>query len=203
MRRGWFKIGGVQDGDRTLELQLVGLEPALKAAAGKSVLDLGCAEGLISREFARRGAVPVLGVEIVAEHLEAARELCAGLPIEFQVADIGKMKLPEDAGGWDIVLMLAVLHKTREPERVLKMFAAATRELLVIRLPGGAKDGRYSLPERRGNSLVDVARVMAAAGFVLERTERGPETRERGREPVLYFRRVGNVIGMRVEGKAA
>lgn len=188
MRRGWFKIQGVQDGDRTLDLQMAGLEPALEAAAGKTVLDLGCAEGLIAREFARRGAIHVRGVEIIAEHLEVARELCKALSIDFVVGDLNKLQ-PAEGEVWDIILMLAVLHKTREPERILRLFADAARELLVIRLPGGARDGRYSMPERRGQDLVDVAKIMSSAGFVLERTERGPETRERGREPVLYFRR--------------
>jgi len=188
MRRGWFKIAGVQEGDRTLELQMLGLEPALQAAAGKTVLDLGCAEGLIAREFAERGAREVDGIEVVAEHVTIGREICKGLPVNLAVGNIDKLAL-EPLGGWDVVLMLAVLHKTRDPERVLRAFAGAARELLVIRLPGGARNGRYSMPERPGQALVDVAKIMSSAGFVLERTERGPETRERGREPVLYFRR--------------
>lgn len=188
MRCGWFKIPGFQHGDRTVEEQMLGLEPALQACAGKTVIDLGCAEGLIAREFARRGAARVEGLEIVPEHVDVGRELCKGLPVKLGVGNLDKVILKE-LPGWDLVLMLAVLHKTRQPEAVLRAFAGAARELLVIRLPGGARDGRYSMPERPGQSFVDVAKIMSSCGFVLERTERGPETRERGREPVLYFRR--------------
>jgi SAM-dependent methyltransferase len=181
----WFKIDGREGGERTLEEQLKGLAPALEGAKGKRILDLGSAEGLISREFARAGAEHVLGVEIMAEHVEVARELCAGLPCQFIQGDIAQLEVP--TGGWDIVLLLAVLHKTREPERILADLASAARELVVIRMPGGAKGGRYS-HHRPGNELVDVALVLQRCGFVLERTERGP-TKDCGLEPVLYFRR--------------
>lgn len=189
MRKGWFKIAGVQDGDRTMEEQRLGLAAALAGARGKSVLDLGSAEGLIAREFARFGARKILGVEIVSDHVKVARELVKGLPIELVVGDIADegMDYTDGGAGWDIVLMLAVLHKTRAPAAVLERFARLTRELLVIRLPGGAADGVYS-HARRGNALVDVAKILAGCGFVLERTERGP-SKDCGLEPVLYFRR--------------
>ena len=47
---GWFTTAK-RPGDRTLEQQLVGLDKVLAEVAGKTVLDAGCAEGLISMEI--------------------------------------------------------------------------------------------------------------------------------------------------------
>jgi len=142
---------------------------------------------LIAQAFARAGAAHVLGVDIVADNIAAAEQLAAGsgLPLEFRCADIAKLEAAP-AGPFDIVLLLAVIHKTYEPVRMLQFYSSMARELVVVRLPGGARKGVYS-HERRGNETVDVVGTMNGCGFDLARTERGP-TREHGLEPVLYFR---------------
>jgi SAM-dependent methyltransferase len=190
MRKGWFRIAGVQDGDRSLKDQLKGLAPALAEASGKSVLDLGSAEGLISLEFARAGARRVVGLEVVVEHVELARKLCAGSVCEFHAVDLDKVAVDLDVG-YDVVLMLAIIHKLKEPARVLSMFASIARELVVFRMPAfwEGKPPTTFRSERYAQQSVDVAKVLRARSFVLERIERGP-TSERGQEPVLYFRRV-------------
>ena len=196
MRKGWFRIAGVQDGDRDLADQLRGLKPALAAAQGKSVLDLGCAEGLIAREFVNAGARSVFGVEIIAEHVEAAMALCRGLPCEFVAADVMNWiaELEHRHGGaprqFDVVLALAIYHKVKDPARLVRFSADAARELLVVRLPGGGTaDGVYS-HARPGNERVEVAKICAGRGLTLERVERGPDVGA-GLELVLYFRRRG------------
>lgn len=187
VRHGWFKLPG-QKGDRAIEDQLKGLEHALEAAAGKSVLDLGTAEGAIALEFARAGAGPILGLEIVAEHLEVARKLCAGYPCEFQCVDLNRAEVElEAAREFDIVLALAVIHKLKQPARILRHCAGLARELLVIRMPSWAHKWTF-IHERGNGKLVDCMQELAPLGFVLERIERGPQS-ERGQEPVIYFRR--------------
>ncbi len=185
-RRGWFKLPG-QSGDRTVAEQLLGLKPALEACRGKTVLDLGCAEGAIALEFARAGAAHVEGLEVIGEHLEVARELCKGQPCEFREADLNTAVVDVMHGGWDIVLALAVLHKLKDPARVLRLFGGLARELVVIRMPGWALGSSFR-HERGKNELIECHKELASLGFVLERLERGP-TKERGHEAVAYFRR--------------
>lgn len=193
MRKGWFRIPGVQDGDRDVATQLKGLAPALAAARGKNVLDLGSAEGMISREFAIAGARRVFGVEIIAEHVRAAEALCRKFPqCQFLASDVMNWIAELEHRGlmprFDIVLALAVYHKVRDPARMVAFSADVADELLVVRLPGGGTpEGVYS-HSRPGNERVDVAKICASRGFVLERVERGPDA-GLGVEYVLYFRR--------------
>ena len=49
-KQGWFSTKG-RLGDRTLKQQLMGLDPLFAECKGKTVLDVGCAEGLISIEL--------------------------------------------------------------------------------------------------------------------------------------------------------
>jgi SAM-dependent methyltransferase len=62
---------------------------------GQRLLDLGTGTGLLAREFARRGA-QVVGVDLAAEQIAAAREAAAGeaLPVEFRVAPAEDTGLP-------------------------------------------------------------------------------------------------------------
>lgn len=143
MRKGWFKLNGVQDGDRTIEEQMRGLGPALKAAAGKSVLDLGSAEGLISIEFARAGASRVVGIELLEDHVKVARELAKDLPqVSFITASLQEwIDARPQPRRFDVVLALGIAHKLHDPGALLSFAARSATELLVFRGPG--KDNRY------------------------------------------------------------
>lgn len=168
MRKGWFKIPGVQDGDRSADEQMLGLEPALKACAGKSVLDLGAAEGLISAAIARAGATRVRAVEMVPDHVTAARRVCKGLPVEVIQAElwgyIAAHSYPEQ---FDIVLALSIAHKLRDPGVLLAFAARSAKELVVFRGPG-KKDMFWDgwLKAKFGDGKCHVPTVMQENGFV-------------------------------------
>lgn len=160
--KGWFIIGD-RDGDRTVDQQMVGLEKVVGEAAGKTVLDVGCAEGLISIALARAGA-QCLGLEVVPSHVTMANELKGDLPCEFRVLDLNVADF-EALQAADIVLMLAILHKLKEPARVCGALAERARDLVVIRLP---PSGPVIVDARSKNVPQDIGAVMAAAGFKLE-----------------------------------
>ena len=134
---GWFRDDATHGG-RTLAEQLLGLDAAIAEARGKTVLDLGCAEGDIARHFRRAGAASVDALEGKERFVRYARaqgiagvrvgwvDLNAGLPTAYR-------------GPYHVVLALAVLHKLENPPAALDWLVPAVGELLVVRLPHGSK----------------------------------------------------------------
>lgn len=173
MRKGWFKVKGIQDGDRTVEQQLLGLAPALAEVKGKLVLDLGCAEGLVAREFAIAGADHVLGCDWVRDNVMVGRELVRGHPVTLLEADLNE----QEALNWitgieaDVVLMLAVLHKLREPGVLVRTVARKQPELVVVRLPPATAP--VIVDARSQNRPCNVQVNFEQYGYSLERVERG------------------------------
>lgn len=164
--KGWF-LGIGRDGDRTLDQQMIGLDRLISEVSGKTVLDAGCAEGLISIALVRAGATSTVGLEVVAGHIEFARELSVGLPCEWHVANLNEF----DCAGLpatDVVLMLAVLHKLKDPSRVCAALASRATDLCIIRLP---PSGPVIIDARSNNKPHDIRAVMDAAGFDLEHVE--------------------------------
>lgn len=171
--KGWFRIDGVQRGDRTLADQLKGLEPLLALhLSGKRILDLGCAEGLLAEALVARGAAHVRGVEVVAAAAKHARSLAAKHDGRMSVLhwDLND-PLPEPLGQWDVVLMLAILHKLRNPFALLEQVACMSPALCVARLPGDS-DGIIMDP--RSNLVpYDVPAWFERRGYELSRVTRG------------------------------
>lgn len=180
----WFAVG-TKPGDRTLDQQLMGLDPLFAEVEGKTVLDVGCAEGLISIECARRGAQWADGIEVREDAVQTARKLVRTLSLHGDVTfDEGDANTYCPQGQYDIVLMLAVLHKLYDPSAACRRFAAAAKDLVVIRLPPATAP--LVVDPRSLNEVHDIDAVMTRSGFVLYlQTNDGPFG-----EWVGYFRRV-------------
>lgn len=174
--KGWLKVPGIRpDGDRSLDEQMMGVREALPEAKGKTVLDLGCAEGLIGREFALAGAAGVLGIESLADHLKVARAACADCPqMSFEQAYLQDWIPAHDPPMvFDIVLALGIIHKLYDPAVPLRWAARACGDLLLFRAPANAWDGwvtaKHKAPGAQTRVRCHVPTVMAEEGFVLER----------------------------------
>lgn len=185
--KGWFSVPGIRErGDRTLDEQIDGVRPGLLMAPRKTVLDLGCAEALISREFALAGASRVLGIELIESHVKVARQVCADVPqveiVHAHLADY--MKAHPDPEQFDIVLALSVIHKMHHPRILLEYAARSAKNLLLFRPPihavGGVTKSKHS------SKSCNVPNTLAAQGFYLEHVEPGCRN-----EPVQYWRRKG------------
>lgn len=177
--KGWFQGLG-RDGDRSISQQMIGLEQLLLEVPGKSVLDAGCAEGLISIELARAGAASCVGLERVASYIPIAQNEAGQLPCSFVCADLNEYDVAAH-GQVDIVIMLAILHKLKNPSAVCAALAGLARERVVIRLP---PYGLVIRDARSNNEPHDIGAVMASAGFDLESVVAGPREEWLG-----YFRR--------------
>lgn len=170
---GWFEIDGLQRGQRRLAEQMTGLRPLLDMVAGASVLDLGCAEGLISLELMKAGAAKVHGVEYVQTRIDTARRFFDGRDAEFFQADLARFPVEVPAGllpSYDVVLMLSIIHKFATPEQFLRGGAARAGRLAAIRLPSRVLSDR-----RSGFRQVDIPALMAACGFRQIHDAPGPQ----------------------------
>jgi predicted TPR repeat methyltransferase len=126
------------------EIRMSGLEGLAGACSGKSVLDLGAAEGLIANRFLHDGAALVHGFDIVLDRVMAARRICG----EFQNAAFWQADL-SDWGlfraehtecllpRYDIVLYLGLHHHLPVAGRgkTLEGAAAMSGDILALRTP--------------------------------------------------------------------
>lgn len=179
--KGWF-FTGQRPGDRTVEQQMRGLDPLLAQVPGRTVLDIGCAEGLISFELLKAGAASVEGVEIVASHVEIANTLGSDWPGQAAFRVLDANDYAPQPSSYDIVIMLALLHKLRHPDAACSRFAAAARELCVIRVPPG--HGCKIVDARSQNVPYPLEPLMEEQGFYMEDMLLGPFD-----EPTYFFRR--------------
>ncbi|MGP3974078.1 class I SAM-dependent methyltransferase [Streptomyces sp. 8N114] len=92
------EIGEAFEGFKALPLTQYGEVPSFLAMVGdvrgKSVLDLASGTGFYSREFKRRGATEVLGVDISGEMVAVARGLeeRGPLGVRYEVGDVSELR---------------------------------------------------------------------------------------------------------------
>lgn len=128
-------LGQVTDAlEQELILDLVG------PPAGRRILDVGCGDGMLALELARRGA-EVVGVDASERMIVAARERAKGqhCDVSFEVARAEA--LPFAAASFDVVVAVTVLCFVEDATVALK-------EMTRILKPGGrvvvGELGRYS-----------------------------------------------------------
>jgi 2-polyprenyl-3-methyl-5-hydroxy-6-metoxy-1,4-benzoquinol methylase len=151
------------------------------------VLDLGCAEALISREFAKAGA-EVVGIELLEPHLAVARQVCKGLPVTFICANLKDwIDQHPDPEKFDIVLALGIIHKLHDPNVPMLFAARSASGLVCFRAPARkdkAGGGDYLIKSKFTDVTCNVQKLMREQGFADEGIVPGV----RG-EAVQYWRR--------------
>jgi len=163
---GYYNLPGIRAGNWGIETRLRGLQELLSVAQGKSVLDLGCAEGMISREFCRHGAATIHGFDINLDQVRIARREVPkaaeiGTQISFHRADFGYWDRFVAAnrksmnGQYDIVLLLSVLEKLPESNQdtILDGLMAFSRGWIGLRIAPETRDSRQIIQKFSDNGF--------------------------------------------------
>ncbi|MGW0733193.1 class I SAM-dependent methyltransferase [Streptomyces sp. NPDC002851] len=130
-------IGEAFEGFKSLPLIRYGEVPSFLGmvgdVSGKSILDLACGTGFYSREFKRRGATDVLGVDISVEMIAAAREFEQRDPlgVRYEVGDVAELR-PLDRR-FDIALGVQCLNYAEDSAAMERMCRNIHRSMV----PGG------------------------------------------------------------------
>jgi SAM-dependent methyltransferase len=100
---------------------------------GKSVLDLGCSEGALCFEAARRNASRVVGLDVEPDTIRKnkLKADCLGLDVEFGTIDLERDALSEK---FDYVMCLNVLHHLTNPLSVLNSLIEIADERMILEM---------------------------------------------------------------------
>ena len=140
----------------------------------KRALDVGCGDGIMTRELASRG-IGVLGIDVSPRMIQLARERTElSLPVEYRQLDVMSNELSNET--FDVVISVSVVHHAPLDEIVPRLTALVA--------PGGTlliqdvmnRRGLWQLPAN-------------TAAFALQRLrELGTSTRTPRRVTTLYER---------------
>ncbi|MET9952867.1 class I SAM-dependent methyltransferase [Streptomyces sp. NPDC006339] len=170
------EIGEAYEGFKALPLEQYAVVPSFLALVGdvrgRSVLDLASGTGFYSREFRRRGASEVLGVDISGEMIAVSKKLEEADPlgIDYEVGDVAELRAFERP--FDIALGVQMLSYAPDIATTERMCRNVHRSLK----PGGSffilnqsPDFRFDgpTPERYGFRCV----------LTGEEIETGPQVR--------------------------
>ncbi|MFI5527786.1 class I SAM-dependent methyltransferase [Kitasatospora sp. NPDC051853] len=131
------QIGEAFEGFKSLPLMRFGEVPSFLELVGdvrgRSVLDLACGTGFYSREFKRRGASEVFGVDISVEMIAAAREIERHDPlgVRYEVGDV--LELGDLEPKFDVALGVQCLNYAESVAEMERMCRNIHRNLV----PGG------------------------------------------------------------------
>jgi ubiquinone/menaquinone biosynthesis C-methylase UbiE len=104
---------------------------------GKSVLDVGCGSGRYCIEYARRGAEPVVGIDIAPSMLALARKLAQQEQVqdrcEFVEAEFQQVALRRR---FDVVLAMGFFDYVTEPVDTLGKMVQVSKHLVLASFPG-------------------------------------------------------------------
>ena len=103
-------------------------------AAPESVLDVGCGEGVLTVEWARRlGDGRVVGIDLDDSKLRAEWRRRARANLEFRAEEATRLSFAADE--FDLAAAIEVLEHVPEPEATLAEMARVARRRLLVSVP--------------------------------------------------------------------
>lgn len=153
-KHGWFAIPGIQTGEREIKERVLPLKYLLRHAKGATILDVGSAEGCISKWLIDEGKAK--SAHLLEKHqpfLDTARDIMP--PDKYHVRftqgdlfywDETKADMQLEPGGYDIVLALNVIQKIKKPRELLHDLAGLANRYFVYSGPDSVlKDARSNM----------------------------------------------------------
>lgn len=121
---------------------------ATRLKAGWRVLDVGCANGALSRAMAENAGVSVLGVELAPDKVAAAQRDNAHPQVEYLIGDV-LLDLPERP--FDAVVLSNVLeHLAGRVEFLTRLRERTGAGVFLIRVPQYDREWRVPLKRELG-----------------------------------------------------
>jgi SAM-dependent methyltransferase len=110
------------------------LDELWKRARPESVLDVGCGEGVLTREWAERlGDGRVVGIDLDDPKLRAEWEARRRDNLEFRAEEATSLSFGD--GEFDLASAIEVLEHVPEPEATLSEMARVARRWLLVSVP--------------------------------------------------------------------
>jgi 2-polyprenyl-3-methyl-5-hydroxy-6-metoxy-1,4-benzoquinol methylase len=110
------------------------LDELFDRAAPRSVLDVGCGEGVLVHRWAQRlGDGRVVGVDLEEESIQAGWAERQAPNLSYRVID--SEELPFADGEFDLAAAIEVLEHVPDPERTLAEMARCARGHLLVSVP--------------------------------------------------------------------
>jgi 2-polyprenyl-3-methyl-5-hydroxy-6-metoxy-1,4-benzoquinol methylase len=111
------------------------LDELFTVAAPRSVLDVGCGEGVLTERWARQlGDARVVGIDLHDHKLAAEWRRRTHSGLEFLTVNVDR-GLPFDDGEFDLVGAIEVLEHVADPERVVTEMARVANSYLLVSVP--------------------------------------------------------------------
>ena len=110
------------------------LEDLFERAAPRSVLDVGCGEGVLVHQWAQRlGSARVVGIDLEEESIQAGWSEHQAPNLEYRVMEAEN--LPFADGEFDLACAIEVLEHVPDPEHTVSEMARCAERHLLVSVP--------------------------------------------------------------------
>jgi 2-polyprenyl-3-methyl-5-hydroxy-6-metoxy-1,4-benzoquinol methylase len=111
------------------------LDRLFEAAAPRSVLDVGCGEGVLTYRWAQKlGEKPIVGIDLPDPKLEAEWRTRRRENLQFRAMDVDGLRSFPD-GSFDLATAIEVLEHVPDPEATLAQMARVAARHLLVSVP--------------------------------------------------------------------